>query len=145
MTLMKIIKSIILLTITCISFNTIAISQSNIIGKWLAEDKDAVIEIYKKDNLYYGKIIKLMPATDENGKPFLDENNPDKSKRSNTILGLNTISKMKWNNNILEDGHLYDPRNGEYYNGKIWYENGILKVRGYLGFFYLTQTWTRYI
>ena len=32
---------------------------------------------------------------------------------------------------------------GKTYKAEIWVEDGKLKVRGYLGFFYKTQTWLR--
>ena len=42
------------------------------------------------------------------------------------------------------DGEILDPNNGKIYDCKIWLEgNDILKVRGYVGFFYRTQTWKR--
>ena len=33
--------------------------------------------------------------------------------------------------------------NGKEYKCKIWVENGLLKVRGYVMFLYRTQTWFR--
>ena len=43
-----------------------------------------------------------------------------------------------------DDGEILDPNNGKIYDCKIWLEgNDILKVRGYVGFFYRTQTWKR--
>jgi len=36
-----------------------------------------------------------------------------------------------------------DPETGKVYDCKIWLENGQLKVRGYVAFFYRTQTWLR--
>ncbi len=34
-------------------------AQSEIIGKWKNEDSGSIIEIYKQNNLFYGKIIKV--------------------------------------------------------------------------------------
>jgi len=36
-----------------------------------------------------------------------------------------------------------DPEDGKVYTAEIWVEEGKLKVRGYVGFFYRTQTWLR--
>ena len=36
-----------------------------------------------------------------------------------------------------------DPEDGKIYKAEIWVEDGKLKVRGYLGVFYKTQTWLR--
>ena len=36
-----------------------------------------------------------------------------------------------------------DPEDGKIYKGEVWVEDGKLKVRGYLGMFYKTQTWLK--
>jgi uncharacterized protein (DUF2147 family) len=36
-----------------------------------------------------------------------------------------------------------DPEDGKVYKAEIWREAGTLKVRGYLGMFYRTQTWVK--
>jgi uncharacterized protein (DUF2147 family) len=36
-----------------------------------------------------------------------------------------------------------DPDNGKVYTAEVWPEDGKLKVRGYLGPFYRTQTWLK--
>jgi uncharacterized protein (DUF2147 family) len=38
---------------------------------------------------------------------------------------------------------ILDPEDGKVYKAEIWTEDGKLKVRGYVGFFYRTQTWLR--
>jgi uncharacterized protein (DUF2147 family) len=40
-------------------------------------------------------------------------------------------------------GTILDPDDGKVYNAELWVEEGKLKVRGYLGFFYRTQTWVK--
>jgi uncharacterized protein (DUF2147 family) len=42
----------------------------------------------------------------------------------------------EWNS-----GTILDPEDGKEYRCKIWLEDGELKVRGYLYFFYRTQSW----
>jgi uncharacterized protein (DUF2147 family) len=42
-----------------------------------------------------------------------------------------------------EDGTIMDPDNGKVYDCKLWVEDGKLKVRGYVAFFFRTQTWVR--
>jgi uncharacterized protein (DUF2147 family) len=36
-----------------------------------------------------------------------------------------------------------DPDDGKVYKSEVWLEDGKLKVRGYLGLFYRTQTWLK--
>lgn len=38
---------------------------------------------------------------------------------------------------------IMDPEDGKVYKAEVWTEDGKLKVRGYLGVFYRTQTWTK--
>jgi uncharacterized protein (DUF2147 family) len=44
------------------------------------------------------------------------------------------------------DGNILDPGNGSTYSSTLWLvDNNTLKVRGYLGPFYRSQTWRRVI
>jgi uncharacterized protein (DUF2147 family) len=36
---------------------------------------------------------------------------------------------------------ILDPEDGKAYKAEVWAEGGKLKVRGYVGFLYRTQTW----
>ena len=40
-------------------------------------------------------------------------------------------------------GTILDPEDGKVYKAELWIEDGKLKVRGYLGPFYKTQTWVK--
>ena len=53
------------------------------------------------------------------------------------LSGL-TKKKDKW-----EGGRIYNPKNGKDYKCSIWLDGDKLKVRGYIGFLYETQTWRR--
>lgn len=118
-------------------------AQTQFLGKWLSEEKDGIVEIYKEGNLYQGKLIKMIPEQKENGKPILDKHNPDKSKCTRKVLGIDTFIDFKYDDGELTNGKLYDPKSGKNYKGKLWIEEGNLMVRGYIGFLYETQTWTR--
>jgi uncharacterized protein (DUF2147 family) len=44
--------------------------------------------------------------------------------------------------NEYVDGTILDPESGSEYQCKLWLsDEGTLKVRGYIAFFYRTQTW----
>jgi uncharacterized protein (DUF2147 family) len=53
----------------------IAKAQSEIIGKWKNENSGSIIEIYKQNNLFYGKIIKVSgnEAKEKVGHLLLDK------------------------------------------------------------------------
>ena len=44
---------------------------------------------------------------------------------------------------ISPDGKVMDPEDGKVYKAELWTEAAKLKVRGYLGPFYKTQTWVK--
>ncbi|MBF0760210.1 DUF2147 domain-containing protein [Dysgonomonas mossii] len=115
----------------------------DITGKWLTEDSEAVVETYLSGDKLNGKIVWLKNANDANGKSLIDHENPDKSKRTRTLIGLLMLMDFKQNDGKWEGGKIYDPSEGKTYKCSIWLEKGKLKVRGYIGMFYQTQTWTR--
>lgn len=117
-----------------------------ILGTWLSADKKAHVEIYKTNSgAYYGKIIWLAEPNDPvTGKPKLDSKNPDVAKRSQTILGSLTFINFTYDDEEYTGGKIYDCRDGKMYTGKLWLNSdGTLSMRGYIGFLYSTETWTR--
>ncbi|MDX1350390.1 MAG: DUF2147 domain-containing protein [Putridiphycobacter sp.] len=118
-------------------------NQEAILGVWLTQLKDAKIQIYKKNNYYYGKVVWMKCPKDEAGRPIIDSKNPNKAMSNRTIMGIDIITKMTFKNNVWSGGEIYDPKSGDSYACKMWLENGQLKVRGYLGWLYDTKTWTR--
>lgn len=116
-----------------------------ILGHWLTDDQRAKIEIYKKGEEYWGKIVWLKEPKDENGNPQLDGNNPKKELRSRTIIGLDLISSFKFEKGKWVDGKIYDPDNGKTYSCTMKLKGNKLEVRGYIGItmFGRTVVWTR--
>ena len=54
---------------------------------------------------------------------------------------MEIVRDMEPDDDEWEDGSICDPKNGKVYDCKMWLEDGNLKVRGYVAFFYRTQTW----
>jgi uncharacterized protein (DUF2147 family) len=143
-------SKILILFFNLILFNNISKAQNkadDIIGNWLTAGKDAAkIQIYKSGEKFYGKIIWLKNPI-ENGKPRVDGNNPDKSKRNNPSIGLVLLTGFKFDgDDEWEDGEIYDPESGKTYSSYLSLkDNNTLKVRGYVGIslFGRTETWTR--
>lgn len=118
----------------------------NIEGYWFNQEKDAKIEIYKaKDTKYYGKIVWLKNPT-ENGNQKLDSKNKDANLRSRPIMGLLILKGFEKDDDIYDDGTIYDPKSGKTYDCKITpKDNNTLSIRGYVGISLLGRTtvWTR--
>lgn len=129
---------------------SITFSQS-IVGTWKTIDDDSgkarsIVEIYEEEGKYFGKIIKLYREEGEDPDPICDE--CDDYRKGKKIIGMEIISDMKYNkkDNEYHKGEIMDPENGNIYDCKLWIsDDGKLKVRGYLLFFYRTQTWLPYI
>ena len=129
-----------------ISFN--AISQSDIRGKWKTIDDEtgeeqSVVEIYEKAGKLFGKITKIFPAEGEELDPICDLCPDD--RKNEKIIGMEIIRDMQWNaeDGEYEEGKILDPQDGKTYDCVIWKEGDELKVRGYVAFFYRTQTWKK--
>jgi uncharacterized protein (DUF2147 family) len=125
-----------------------------IVGVWLNQEKEAQIEIYPCDGKYCGRIMWLKEpnylANDPKGmagKPRVDRENPDPSKRERPILGMNLVWGFSFSGgNLWESGFIYDPREGKTYKCKMTLETpDHLKVRGFIGISLIGKTndWTR--
>jgi uncharacterized protein (DUF2147 family) len=118
-------------------------SEKDILGVWWSPKKDGRINIYQKDNKYYGELIWVLP--EHEGKK--DIKNPDKSKQDRPVLGIKLLDGFKYDDGEWVDGTIYDPDNGKTYSCymKLKSKNK-LKVRGYIGISLLgrTEIFTRF-
>jgi len=135
-----------LLVFIGISFT--AISQSAVTGKWKTIDDEtgkekSIVEIYEKDGELYGKILKIFTEPNEDQDPICDKCSGDRKNKK--IIGMEIIRDMEWDadDEEWEDGEILDPEDGKTYDCVIWREGDDLKVRGYVAFFYRTQTWKK--
>jgi uncharacterized protein (DUF2147 family) len=111
-----------------------------IVGTWLTADKTGQINIYKHDNLYYGKIV----AGTSNEK--FDVKNPEKSRRGDPLLGLIILRDLAFEKNVWRNGTVYDPKNGKTYSCTITLTNlDTLEIRGFVGFSWIgrSELWRR--
>ena len=54
---------------------------------------------------------------------------------------MEILRDMKKSDSEYSEGTILDPNNGKIYRCKIWIEDNNLKLRGYWGPFFRTQTW----
>ncbi len=131
-----------------------AANPDDILGKWWNQEKTSQIDIFKYQGKYVGKIVwlkePLYPADDAKGmggKPKVDRENPDASKRTQPLLGLIMVWGFTFSGGDLwENGFIYDPRDGKTYKCKMTLTSAdVLDVRGFIGIslFGKTNTWTR--
>lgn len=131
---------------------TVEVEADDVRGTYWNAEKTAHIRIYRAVNgKYYGKIEHLVEPNDASGNPKTDNNNPDKSLRSQPRLGLVIMKSFEWDDTEKrwEDGTIYDPNNGKTYDGYMRFEGdnkNTLYLRGYvLGMTWLGRTseWER--
>ena len=127
----------------------IGFAQDGILRQWKTIDDEtgkprSVVEISERGGKYYGKIVKLFREPNEDPDPLCTE--CEGELNGQRIIGMEIISDMKYNkgDDEFHKGEILDPENGNVYDCKLWVEDNQLKVRGYLLFFYRTQTWLPY-
>ena len=125
---------------------SLALAAESPVGKWKPVDEktgkvQSEVEIYEQGAKIFGKIVNLTEPN-EDGKPKICKkcSGADKDK---PVLGLVIIKDLSLSGDRYKDGTILDPENGKVYRAEIWVEDGKLKVRGYIAFFYRTQTWLK--
>ena len=150
----KMRKLIITMLIVLVFSILIAVEADMIVGKWNTENNNSIVEITKQDDTFYGKIVWLKepnyPADHEYAKQEkLDLENPDESKKTRKLVGLEILSGLKYNAKKASwvKGRIYDPESGKTYYCKINQENNDeLIIRGSLdkwGLAGRTSIWRR--
>ncbi|NJO17690.1 MAG: DUF2147 domain-containing protein [Thioploca sp.] len=117
-----------------------------IIGQWQTIDDEtgkpkAIVQIDEQGGKVYGKIVQLFRKPGENPDPICRKCTDH--RKNQKIIGMVILEQLEPKGQEWSGGKILDPANGKIYNCKIWLEAGQLKVRGYLGLFFRTQTWQR--
>ena len=139
-----------LITIFIFCFVSTFIFSQDVLGHWKSVDDESgktrsVVHVYKEaDGTISGKIIKLFQDPSEDQDPVCQECDEDDPRYMKKIIGMVIMRNMKEDGDVCSGGLILDPESGSDYRCKIWTDgNDKLKVRGYLGPFYRTQTWLR--
>src|ERR1700712_2793096 len=101
-------------------------SPDEIVGLYWSPKKDAKIEIFKRNNLYYGKSVWVASMRK-------DSKNPNESLKNRDVLGIELLSGFSFGNASYSDGKIYDPESGKTYDCKMTLNGKILRIRGYIG------------
>jgi uncharacterized protein (DUF2147 family) len=117
------------------------------VGNWnTVDDKTgkvmSEVQLYDEDGRLYGKIVRLTDPTDASGKPKTCTKCQGADK-DQPIVGLVIVKNLTPDKDRFKGGTILDPEDGKVYRAELWTEGDTLKVRGYLGPFYKTQTWTK--
>lgn len=140
--LKKIFPLFLLVALTTTVF---AQKKDDILGKWVNSSGEGQIEVFKKGEKYYGKLVWIKEPN-ENGKPKTDEKNPYASLRTKPIVGLEIVKDFEFENGKYVDGKVYDPKTGKTYSGNMTLVGqNQLNMRGYIGISLIgrTESWKR--
>lgn len=124
-------------------------TTKDITGYWLTANRGTIVQFYKDGDSYHGKAVWHRQATDRNGKPLKDINNPDKSKRNNPLIGSLLVTNLKYNpkTKMYEGGKVYQPNTGRTFDCKVKLtrENNSMEITGTAGMSMIskTLTWSR--
>ncbi len=121
-------------------------TYSQITGKWTSIDDNSgqprsVIEITERTGKFFGKVAKIYPKPGEDPDPVCNKCLEDDPRFKQKIIGMEILKNLVKDGKEFTNGHILDPENGKVYRCKVWVEEKVLKVRGYWGPFFRTQTW----
>jgi len=134
------------ITLLILILPLIGFSQT-IVGKWKTIDDvtgnaKSIIQIYKENGKFYGKVIQILTPGEENKVCSLCEDD----KKDQPIVGMILLTDLVEDDDEWNEGEILDPNNGSTYSCYVSLEsNEKLKVRGYIGFSLIgrTQYWYR--
>ena len=134
--------------LTVLLASELALAADTPLGKWnTVDDKTgkvvSEVQVYEQGGKLYGKIVRLTNPTDENGKARVCTK-CEGADKDQPIVGLVIVKDLTPDKDRFKGGTILDPADGKVYKAELWTEgDDKLKVRGYLGPFYKTQTWTK--
>jgi len=135
------------IVLTCLLGSGIVFAADSPVGMWkTVDDKSgkvkSEVQLYEQGGKLFGKITALTDPTDKQGKPRIcsECKGADKDK---PVVGLTIVKDLSLSKDRYKGGTILDPEDGKVYKAELWMEDGKLKVRGYLGVFYKTQTWVK--
>ncbi|MGL5621312.1 DUF2147 domain-containing protein [Cetobacterium sp.] len=149
-------KLFLLLTLV---FSSLSFSkEEDISGRCITEKakngNQIIVEFYKVENKYFGKINELTIPTYEKGHKLegqikVDLANSDENLKSRPLVGINFVSEFTYNSekDRFENGFIYNPENGKTYYCSISFKDAnTIIVKGSLdksGLIGSKQTWTK--
>ena len=139
--------TVVCVVLTAIFAAGLVLANEPVVGRWQTIDEKtgkavSVVHIYDEGGHLFGKITGLTEPTDAAGKPKTCSKCSDADK-DKPIIGLVLLKNLVRSGDRYKGGTIIDPEDGKTYKAELWVEDGKLKVRGYVGFFYKTQTWVK--
>ena len=118
-----------------------------IVGQWMSVQGNVKVQVYRDGDEYKGKLV-WFKDTDDKSKPMntrTDENNPDPRLRQRKVIGMQVLSKLRYNPKSMrwENGVIYDAKTGkEWSSVASLTKTGLLNVKGFWHFEFIGKTMT---
>ena len=119
-----------------------ATAAEPITGRWVTQEKDAVVAIARCGKALCGRIERflILPA---GGKDQRDVNNTDAAKRSRKLLGTAILYGLAADKDVWR-GQVYDPKQGRTFAAEVRRKpDGTLEVKGCFGPICRAQVWKK--
>jgi len=126
-----------------------AMAQMTPVGLWKTiDDKDGTVKseirIIETNGVVSGKVERILDPEAKPGETCIECKD---ERKDQPILGMEILRGLKKadGKDLWEGGNVLDPKNGKVYRATVTPIEGghKLQMRGYIGFFYRTQIWTR--
>ena len=116
-----------------------------ILGKWISDEKNLIVEVYKLGNKYNAKILWFRPVDAKTKVVYktYDIHNPDVKLQSRKIVGIDVVQNLIYNehNHQWEEGIIYDATLGRQWSAYAHLSpKEILIVKGYWHFKFISKT-----
>jgi len=138
--------------LTALALGTVcasAMAQMTPVGLWKTiDDKDGTVKseirIVEKNGVLSGKVERILDPNAKSGEKCTE---CEDERKDQPILGMEILRGLKKadDKDVWEGGNILDPKNGKIYRATVTPIEGgqKLQMRGYIAFFYRTQTWIR--
>ncbi|MFN3840851.1 MAG: DUF2147 domain-containing protein [Cyclobacteriaceae bacterium] len=122
------------------------VPAQSILGKWKTIDDvtgevKSIVELYEGNGKVYGRVIQTFPKPGDDPDPVCTQCNSGDNRYRKKIIGMEILRDLIKSGNEYKEGNILDPENGKVYRCRIWLDGHNLKLRGYWGPFWRTQTW----
>jgi len=121
----------------------------DVVGKWKTIDDESgkqksIVQLWMISGKLYGKVLQTW---DDDGVTPTDKlcDKCEGSNKDKRVIGMVIVNGLTKSDNIWKGKKgILDPKNGKYYDVKIWLEDpNTLTVRGSIGPIGRKQTWHR--
>ena len=120
-----------------------AAAAPSVEGLWRTDDGKAVVEIAACGQRMCGRIARVLDTG--TNVPRTDINNPDPTRRSQPLVGLQVLSGFRGGTAAWEGGRAYDPKTGNSYKSSLRLNaDGSLRVTGCVLIVCRSKRWTRF-